>query len=339
MSRHTRVATSIGKRRQLLRVLSSMLFVALGIWWFCYAPPPLVGGSEPDGPLAIWVKNRVYGAVSPLDEIGFTRLTRQNADGWYGLYAEPIQSFEYYQSQHPTRPTAQRRTIVLQPIGPMNAAQKVLLGDLKQYCQAFFQVPVRIEKPLPLKLAAVWRPASGPGLKLGVDHRQYDAANIIDHVLLPRLPHDALAYLGVTMADLWVGDMGYIFGIGNFDNRTGVYSLCRYYSHFGLPADQRLAKLQILRRACRVLNHETGHMLGLQHCVLYKCSMNGGNSLTDMDAAPLDYCPVCHRKLLWNIGCDGTKRYTDLLAFYRSHGMHEEAKWTLSRLIHWKQLH
>ena len=66
--------------------------------------------------------------------------------------------------------------------------------------------------------------------------------------------------------------------------------------------------------------------------------MNGSNSLVDADNTPLDYCPICHRKLLWNLGCDGTKRYTDLLAFERKHGLEAEARWTHRRLGRWQPL-
>jgi hypothetical protein len=66
--------------------------------------------------------------------------------------------------------------------------------------------------------------------------------------------------------------------------------------------------------------------------------MNGGNSLSDIDATPLDYCPVCHRKLLWNVGCDGVKRYRDLLRFYQKHGMTVEARWAKGRMERWRQV-
>jgi archaemetzincin len=326
-------------RRKVVRILIVVVAVALGLGWWRYAPQPLVGGGQPDGLLARWVKKRIYRSVSPLDEQGFARLTPQNAAGWYGLFREPIQSVEYYRAQHPVRPTPQRHTLVLQPIGPMSGEQRALLSTLKEYCEAFFQLPVRIEKPLPLSLARAWmRPKRGshPGASAG--EGQYNAGEIVDRVLAPCLPEDAAAYLGITMADLWADDLSYVFGLGSLEKRSGVYSLCRYdprfWGHAKRPQDAKL----MLRRACRVLNHEVGHIFGLQHCVLYKCSMNGGNSLADMDATPLDYCPVCHRKLLWNIGCDGSKRYEDLLNFYRKHGLSSEARWTEGRLERWRRI-
>ena len=207
---------------------------------------------------------------------------------------------------------------------------------MREYMEAFFQLPTRIEKPLDLALAQPW--ARGAASGHGVGKRQYDAGQILDKVLAPRLPADACAYLGITMADLWAGKLNYVFGLGSGYKRVGVYSLCRYYPEFWgrkrAPGDE----VRGLRRACQVLNHETGHVFTLGHCVFYHCSMNGSNSLSQSDAAPLDYCPVCHRKLLWNIGFDGVKRYEALASFYRKHGMQEEAQWVMARSKRWKRI-
>jgi len=87
------------------------------------------------------------------------------------------------------------------------------------------------------------------------------------------------------------------------------------------------------------LTHETGHLLGMSHCLFYKCVMNGGNGLNDTDAAPLDFCPICHRKLIWNLGCDPEKRFADLLQFHHKHGLVQEEKWMRQRLNNWRAVH
>ena len=90
-------------------------------------------------------------------------------------------------------------------------------------------------------------------------------------------------------------------------------------------------------RACKVLSHETGHCLGLSHCVFYHCCMNGANSMSEADSQSLYYCPLCDRKLWWNIGFDPVKRFRDLHAFYLAHGMRQEADWTAGRMAHCEQ--
>lgn len=65
-------------------------------------------------------------------------------------------------------------------------------------------------------------------------------------------------------------------------------------------------------------------MLGLMHCVFYRCNMNGANSLDDADRTPLGYCPLCRRKLEWNVACDPDKRAAGLTQFYRRHGLEKQ---------------
>lgn len=49
--------------------------------------------------------------------------------------------------------------------------------------------------------------------------------------------------------------------------------------------------------------------------------MNGSNSLSDSDAAPLRYCPICERKLAWNIGFDTAPRKMRLATLNRRFGL------------------
>jgi len=318
------------RKRRLLWTCVGLLLGGLLAWSF--SERPLVGGGKLDGIRARWVKHRVYSGVAPLDEQGFSRLTPENASGWYSVFREPIQTLEDYRASQPARPTAQRKTIVLQPLGAMTAQQSASLNDLKEFCAAFFGLPVRIAPPLSLDAVSQSTRARHK------QNRQYDAGKIIDVVLSPRLPADAAAYLGITMSDLWSGDLNYVFGVGSFERRLGVYSLARYSPEFWggkrAAGDDSLA----LRRSCQVLGHEAGHMFGLEHCVLYKCAMNGSNSLGDADSTPLDFCPVCHRKLLWNLDLDGAKRYAALLAFYQKHELSNEATWTKARLQRWHKV-
>src|SRR5690349_6102862 len=119
-------------RRRSTWLLMGLIGGVLFGWWLL-SPPPLVGGGRPDSFAASWVKNRIYATVSPQEEQDFQRLTTANGGSWQNVFAEPIQSLEYYQSRHPMRPTPQRRTIVLQPIGDMNQAELKLLKDLMEY--------------------------------------------------------------------------------------------------------------------------------------------------------------------------------------------------------------
>ena len=305
-------------RRIFLITLAVGIGTSLALVWNA-ARNPVSGGGRPDGFWAIREKARIYASFDPQTKRGFQRLTPQNANGWFGVFAEPIQSFEKYQSQNPMRPTPARRVLVLQPLGKVSPEERELLEPLRAYCSAFFQIPARVAAPLPLDAGRNLSRPSGyfPG------RPQFNATALLKTQLEPRLPPDAAAYLGITMEDLWAGDLSFVFGLGSWHERVGVYSLGRYFPRGRQGKPSPLERKQALRRAMQVLNHETGHMFGLWHCTLYKCSMNGANSLADADQTPLEFCPLCRQKLAWNIGYAPSRRAAQLRAFYRKYGLED----------------
>lgn len=314
----------------MVLTLCGALLIGLGAWWWQYRPAPMVGGGMPPNFVGRAFLNRGYSLISRDDERGYTRLDLDHPNGWLNLFSEPVQSLDAYQHQDPIRPSATRRTIVIQPLGPMNEEQRQTVVLMGEYARAFFQLPVRVASPLALNAASVQTRRTGSATHIG--GRQFEAGAILNRVLRPRLPRDAVAYFGVTSVDLYADNLGYVFGLGDFTGRVGVYSLSRYFPEFWnrkrAPGDEQKA----LRRACQILNHEIGHVLGLSHCVFYHCSMNGCNSLFEADATPIEYCPICHRKLMWNIGFDATQRYTQLQAFEQRNGLTKEAAWLKARL-------
>merc|ERR1711953_1360716 len=66
-------------------------------------------------------------------------------------------------------------------------------------------------------------------------------------------------------------------------------------------------------------------MFGLLHCTWYNCLMRGthGNG-AEHQMNCLHLCPVCLRKLHWNIGFDIPDRYTRLLDIYKAHEREHE---------------
>jgi archaemetzincin len=313
----------------------ALLSILFGLWWR-HRPLPTVGGGKAPNVFARFLVNRGYVEVAPGEEADFTRLDLDHPTGWLAVFAEEPQSLATYQAQEPIRVTPQRRTIVIQPLGPLSAEERQFIALMREYAQLFYGLPARVAPPM--SLPAVEDQVRGAGAANRIGGRQYLAGSILQDVLRPNLPPDAVAYFGVTSVDLYAPGLNFVFGQGDFKQRVGVYSLCRYFPEFGgrtrRPGDSRLA----LRRACQVLNHEVGHVFGLRHCVFYRCSMNGSNSLGEADAAPLEPCPICHRKLLWNIGFDAPARFERLRAFYARNGLASEAQLVARRAQHWQQL-
>src|SRR5262249_31133159 len=124
------------------------------------------------------------------------------------------------------------------------------------------------------------------------------APYVLDDLLKPKRPDDALAYVAFTASDLWPGEgWNFVFGQASLSERTGVWSIHR----FDDPAASKEAFQRCLIRTLGTASHETGHILTMQHCTVYECSMNGSNSLAESDRKPLHVCPVCLRKLCWNL--------------------------------------
>jgi len=152
-------------------------------------------------------------------------------------------------------------------------------------------------------------------------------------ILRQNLPADTFCVLAITMEDLYPEpSWNYVFGQASLHQRVGVYSFARYDPAFyGRKRGKDYEKI-LLRRSCRVLAHETAHMFGLQHCIYFKCVLNGSNHLKESDSRPLHLCPVCLRKLQYSIGFDVVTRYGNLLRFYQKLDLDNEAQWVASRL-------
>jgi archaemetzincin len=245
---------------------------------------------------------------------------------WLERFHERGQPYDSYVAGLPTRPTAQRTLIALQPLGPFSKDQREVLETLREAEAIFFDVPVVVMNDLPLPTKGQRRRGSG--------WTQHHTRVILDSVLAPRLPRSAICSLGITMADLYPEpSWNFVFGQASLDERVGVYSLVRFFPAFTGEADTDAARRKALRRSIHILAHETGHMFSLEHCTEYECLMNGSNSLEEMDRQVDVLCPVCLRKLQWNLKFDVRARYERLRDFYRGHGLDELAEWMDRRLV------
>jgi archaemetzincin len=70
----------------------------------------------------------------------------------------------------------------------------------------------------------------------------------------------------------------------------------------------------------------------MKHCTAYACLMNGSNRQEGRDSRPLHLCPVCLRKLLWNLRAEPVPYLQRLEAFCSRHGL-EEADWYAKAVV------
>ena len=157
---------------------------------------------------------------------------------------------------------------------------------------------------------------------------------MLDKVLKPRLPKDAVAMIAFTAADLWPGEgWNYVFGQASLGDRVGVWSINRY----GDPDAGDEAFRRCLLRTLKTASHETGHMFSMPHCTLYECNMCGSNHLPEADRHPLELCPHCLAKLCYATGADPAKRFQQLIEFYKAHGLKAEQEFCEKSLAAMKE--
>jgi archaemetzincin len=246
---------------------------------------------------------------------------------WMVAHPETGMNFEQYRTTRAPGRTGTRTAIILQPLGYLDAHARGLMKKLAAFTSAYFDIHVRVSPSL--GLGSRGRRTRSDGERHWV---QYHTGTLIDRVLAPRLPSDAVAMLGITLSDLYPEpSWNFVFGEASLDARVGVYSLNRYFPKNparGSADEERLG----LFRSFKVLAHETGHMFGLVHCKRYECVMNGSNSLDEMDKAPLNLCAVCLKMLAYNLRFDVRSRYRRLLPIYEQNGLAEPARWIRQRL-------
>ena len=171
---------------------------------------------------------------------------------------------------------------------------------------------MKVKVAKPLAPTGVKRRQNGGQLQL-------NCTDLLD-VLGRRVPRDAYIVMGVTATDLYPSEKwNFVFGMARLKQRVGVFSYARYE----MKKDPNLA----LKRAMKVISHETGHAFGIKHCIHYHCLMNGANHLGETDKAPLWLCPVCLRKLHYGLKFDPAKRYDLLADWLGKKKMTAEQKW------------
>jgi archaemetzincin len=239
---------------------------------------------------------------------------------WLDEHRERGQTFRQYLSANPVRRGRALNTIYLCLLGDFAEPQQKVIDVATEYLGLFFDVPVQVRRRVPLSAippaARRKHPAWGD--------KQLLTAFILRDVLEPDRPADALAYLALTARDLWPGGgWNFVFGEADFRRRVGVWSVYRN----GYPGGSERAYRLCLRRTLQIATHETGHILTMRHCTAYQCLMNGCNNQQERDGQPLHLCPVCLRKVVWNLQVEPVPYLKRLGAFCGQNGLEEAADW------------
>ncbi len=237
---------------------------------------------------------------------------------WLDTQRESGETFEEYLTSNPTLPTAERRTIYIQPIGTFTAEQRRAIRLTAEYMRAFYSLPVKLNADRALGNV----PDDKKRLIEYRNNLQIRTQYFLDDVLPKFLPQDAAALIAFTNYDLYPGDTwAFVFGQATFSERVGVWSLYQFK-----PPGRRTSFDQLLDRTLKVAMHETGHMFSMRHCTKYECLMAGTNHLAETDRRPLDNCPECMAKLAWAMNYDAVTRYEALAEFWTKQGRAKDAE-------------
>jgi len=247
------------------------------------------------------------------------KLGKPRPGDWLSAHREPGQTFKEYIRSPAITPRGKRHVIYIYPLGEFTPTQRKIITLTAEFMGDYFNLPVRVEKDLPLSLI----PPSARRKHPSWGMNQILTGYVLEQVLAPRLPDDAAVALALTPSDLWPGEgWNFVFGEASLRDRVGVWSLYRNGDPDKSDADFRLCLLRTLKTA----THETGHMFSMQHCTAYECNMCGSNNREESDRRPLWLCPECLAKVCWATGADPVERYKKLAAFCRAHGLAAEAE-------------
>jgi len=293
-------------RQRLVLLLSLALLTTLA--WALLPRSP--------GPVAAAATSSTELVIDILDHLAMPLPTPGSSD-WLANYPEAGQSYAAWKRADPVMATPERGTLVVQPMGSFEPAQRQVLTLSAEWLGLFFGLPLRIEDDLPRDVIPDGARRKNPHSGLPQVH----APTLLYDLLLPRLPDDALALIGFTGEDLYPEpSWNFVFGMALLRQRTGVWSMHRFGDPGGGPLEFRTT----LRRTMKLATHETGHNLTMQHCTAHACNMNGSNNLPETDRSPAWLCPQCLAKMLHATGADPIDRFESLLAFARRHQLTEE---------------
>ena len=99
-------------------------------------------------------------------------------------------------------------------------------------------------------------------------------------------------------------------------------------THPAVISQKSQMESEFLRRSCKLLTHELGHLYGIDHCIHNRCLMMGTGHLVEDFRAPTHLCGVCLRKLQWRTGFNVRMRYKLLTEVFTDMGLEKESKWT-----------
>jgi archaemetzincin len=83
----------------------------------------------------------------------------------------------------------------------------------------------------------------------------------------------------------------------------------------------------LITRSCKLLVHETCHLLGIDHCIFMDCCMNGSGHLEEDFRQSMFLCPIDLKKLTLIFNFNLINRYEKMKSFFELISANNEVKW------------
>jgi archaemetzincin len=237
---------------------------------------------------------------------------------WLESHPEKGQTFSQYLRSKPNTVTKQRNVLYVLPMGEFDENQHKIVTLSAKFLGLYFGCEVKTLETISL---ADHIPPEARRVHPNWGVKQIQSSYVLDKVLPPKVPKDAVALICFTTSDLYPEEgWNFVFGQAMFHRRVGVWSLYR-------NGDPKTEFDLCLKRTLRIATHETGHMFSIEHCTAYECNMCGCNSLSESDRRPLYLCPECLPKIAWATGLDPVKRFQDLQTFCEENSLADEVEY------------
>ena len=171
------------------------------------------------------------------------------------------------------------KLLQLLPIGAFDA--RILL-ELAPAMADVFRLPCEIV-PNPLD----------PEFAFHGERQQYHSSELLQ-AMQRYVGPDTWRLLGVTMVDLYIPILTFVFGEAQIGGPCGIVSGHRLHQEFyGLPEDEELLHQRLLKEAV----HEIGHTLDLTHCEDYQCAMAASHAVEWIDLKDSLLCESCQSRI------------------------------------------
>jgi len=132
-----------------------------------------------------------------------------------------------------------------------------------------------------------------PTFAFNVTRRQYLSTEILAS-MMQRTTLDTCRLLGVTLVDLYIPILTFVFGEAQLKGKCALVSAHRLHQEFyGLPADPKLLHERLLKESA----HELGHTLTLAHCDDYECVMSASHGVEWIDLKTSRFCGSCRASI------------------------------------------